>query len=270
MTAPVGLGLARVTVAAPKRRIDVALPDNALVAELLPHLLRHAGDELGRRRRPARWLDAAPRHRRRCSNPPATCRPGRPRRRAAAPRPGRVDWPELAYDDVVEVIASGARRAGTVLGQRGHPAVRPRRHQRRCSPSGALVLAVSAHPSVVAGAASRSAMAIAVDARRHVLSRACADADRRGGRGRLRPALRVRRRRSAGRARGQSRWSDIGAPQRAAGLVRRCSCSACSATPASPRSSGCSWRVRRRRGRDAGRDPRPRRHRPRPARPRSR
>ena len=46
MTAPGGLGLARVTVAAPRRRIDVALPDNALVVELLPHLLRHAGEDL--------------------------------------------------------------------------------------------------------------------------------------------------------------------------------------------------------------------------------
>src|SRR5215470_19780985 len=46
VTAPVGVGLARVTVATPQRRLDVALPENALVAELLPHLLRHAGDEL--------------------------------------------------------------------------------------------------------------------------------------------------------------------------------------------------------------------------------
>src|SRR5436309_2908128 len=46
VTAPLGLGLARVTIAGPKRRIDVALPDNALVGELLPHLLRHAGEEL--------------------------------------------------------------------------------------------------------------------------------------------------------------------------------------------------------------------------------
>ncbi|MBX6358002.1 MAG: EsaB/YukD family protein, partial [Micromonosporaceae bacterium] len=46
MTAPGGLSLARVTVAAPNRRMDVALPDTMLVAELLPHLLRHAGDDL--------------------------------------------------------------------------------------------------------------------------------------------------------------------------------------------------------------------------------
>ena len=47
MTAPGGPSLARVTVAAPTRRMDLALPDNMLVAELLPHLLRHADGSLG-------------------------------------------------------------------------------------------------------------------------------------------------------------------------------------------------------------------------------
>ncbi|HKT02551.1 MAG TPA: EsaB/YukD family protein, partial [Rugosimonospora sp.] len=116
MTAPGGLGLARVTVAAPKRRIDVALPDNALVAELLPHLLRHAGEDLAAtedqqsawtlRRATGAELEAA--------------------RNLAAQGvrdgellhlvPRRIDWPELAYDDVVEVVASGARRAGRSWG----------------------------------------------------------------------------------------------------------------------------------------------------------
>src|SRR5437773_573806 len=36
-------GLARVTVNAPRRRLAVALPEQAPVAELLPELLRHAG-----------------------------------------------------------------------------------------------------------------------------------------------------------------------------------------------------------------------------------
>src|SRR2546425_907923 len=36
-------GLARVTVSAPQRRLDVALPEHAPLAELLPELLRHAG-----------------------------------------------------------------------------------------------------------------------------------------------------------------------------------------------------------------------------------
>lgn len=46
MTTLGGLSLARVTVTTPKRRMDVALPDNMAVGELLPHLLRHAGDGL--------------------------------------------------------------------------------------------------------------------------------------------------------------------------------------------------------------------------------
>ena len=116
MTAPVGLGLARVTVAAPRRRIDVALPDNALVAELLPHLLRHAGEELtDPDQEEARWTL------RRATG--AELEPGRNLQSQGVRDgellelvPAQVDWPEIGYDDVVEVIASGARRAGRSWG----------------------------------------------------------------------------------------------------------------------------------------------------------
>ena len=116
MTSPGGPSLARVTVAAPTRRMDLALPDNMLVAELLPHLVRHADDALG---------DATPRQggwvlRR------ATGGVLEADRNLAAQgvrdgellhlSPAREDWPELAYDDVVEVIAGGARRAGRAWG----------------------------------------------------------------------------------------------------------------------------------------------------------
>lgn len=112
MTSPVGPTLARVTVAAPVRRMDVALPDNMIVAELLPHLLRHAGDALGdSRERPGGWVLRR-----------ATGTTLEPQRNLAVQgvrdgellhlTPVRDDWPELAYDDVVEVIAGGARRAG--------------------------------------------------------------------------------------------------------------------------------------------------------------
>ncbi|OLB75115.1 MAG: type VII secretion integral membrane protein EccD [Actinobacteria bacterium 13_2_20CM_2_71_6] len=116
MTAPVGLGLARVTVAAPKRRIDVALPDSALVAELLPHLLRHAGEELadegeehgGWTLRRATGGELEPTR----SLAVQGVRDGEVLHLA----PRRLDWPELAYDDVVEVIASSARRVGRSWG----------------------------------------------------------------------------------------------------------------------------------------------------------
>ncbi len=116
MTAPGGLSLARVTVAAPKRRLDVALPDNMLVAELLPHLLRHAADALGEvTERQGGWVLRR-----------ATGTVLEPARNLAAQgvrdgellhlSPRREDWPEPAYDDVVEVIAGGARRAGRSWG----------------------------------------------------------------------------------------------------------------------------------------------------------
>lgn len=101
-------GLVRVTVATPHRRIDLALPERAPLAELLPGLLRHAGaaDEP-----PGGWLL------RRGDG-------GRldPARTAAAQRvsdgevlhlaPAHVDWPELEYDDLADVIADGSARLG--------------------------------------------------------------------------------------------------------------------------------------------------------------
>jgi type VII secretion integral membrane protein EccD len=117
VTAPGGLSLARVTVAAPSRRMDVALPETMLVAELLPHLLRHAGDDLADAGdRQGGWVLRR-----------ATGAVLEPTRNLATQGirdgellhlvPGREDWPELAYDDVVEVIAAGARRAGRSWGQ---------------------------------------------------------------------------------------------------------------------------------------------------------
>ncbi|MCI4065048.1 type VII secretion integral membrane protein EccD [Micromonospora sp. R77] len=104
------------TVDAPQRRMDIALPDNMLVAELLPHLLRHADGALGETsERNGGWVLRR-----------ATGAALEPHRNLAAQgvrdgellhlNPAREDWPELAYDDVVEVIASGARRAGQSWG----------------------------------------------------------------------------------------------------------------------------------------------------------
>jgi type VII secretion integral membrane protein EccD len=109
-------GLVRVTVAAPARRIDLALPERAPLAELLPGLLRHAGEDLADtgaraggwvlRRADGTSLDSA--------------------RTLAAQRvrDGEVlhlthahtDWPELEYDDLVDAIATGSARTGGAWG----------------------------------------------------------------------------------------------------------------------------------------------------------
>ncbi|SBT52597.1 type VII secretion integral membrane protein EccD [Micromonospora narathiwatensis] len=105
-------GLARVTISAPQRRVDVALPEQVPLAELLPEVLRHAGEGLA---------DDGERHggwvlRRTDGAVLATAQ-------ALLPQgvrdgevlhlvPARAQWPELEYDDVVEAIADGARRRG--------------------------------------------------------------------------------------------------------------------------------------------------------------
>ena len=111
MAAPGVTSLARVTIAAPKRRIDVALPDNVLVGELLPHLVRHAGEEVAGDDALSGWVLRR-----------VTGTALEPTRNLLVQGvrdgellhlvPRKMDWPELAYDDVVEAIASGARRAG--------------------------------------------------------------------------------------------------------------------------------------------------------------
>jgi type VII secretion integral membrane protein EccD len=110
------IGLVRITVAAPHRRIDLALPDRSFVAELLPGLLNHAGEHLADqgvttggwvlRREDGSVLDGA--------------------KTLASQRvldgevlnlaPARMDWPELEYDDLVAAIAAGSARAGRTWG----------------------------------------------------------------------------------------------------------------------------------------------------------
>ncbi|MEU8658146.1 type VII secretion integral membrane protein EccD [Actinoplanes philippinensis] len=108
------VGLARVTISAPQRRVDVALPEQVPLAELLPEVLRHAGEGLA---------DEGERHggwvlRRGDGVALATAQGLHPQ----GVRDGEVlhlvpageEWPELEYDDVVEAIAEGARRRGGV------------------------------------------------------------------------------------------------------------------------------------------------------------
>ncbi|MGI5212939.1 type VII secretion integral membrane protein EccD [Plantactinospora sp. CA-290183] len=106
-------GLARVTISAPQRRVDVALPEHLPLAELLPEVLRHAGEGLADDgEKHGGWLL------RRTDG--AALAAGQ----ALLPQgvrdgdvlhlvPARAQWPELEYDDVVEAIADGARRRGS-------------------------------------------------------------------------------------------------------------------------------------------------------------
>ncbi len=105
-----GTGLARVTIAAPRRRIDVALPEQVPAAELLPGLLRHAGDDLADngqahggwvlRRADGSMIDPAR------SLVAQELRDGEVLHLV----PRRDEWPEMDYDDVVDAMATGARR----------------------------------------------------------------------------------------------------------------------------------------------------------------
>ncbi|MDM4721289.1 type VII secretion integral membrane protein EccD [Micromonospora sp. WMMA1363] len=106
------IGLARVTINAPQRRLDVALPEQVPLAELLPEVLRHAGVGLA---------DDGERHggwvlRRADGAVLATAAPLLPQGirdgEVLHLLPARTQWPELEYDDVVEAIADGARRRG--------------------------------------------------------------------------------------------------------------------------------------------------------------
>ncbi|KAA9166891.1 type VII secretion integral membrane protein EccD [Amycolatopsis acidicola] len=117
MTSAMGMALAKVTITTPKRGIDVALPENVTVAELLPYLLRHAGDDApdageshggwALRRPTGEQLD------------PKQTLGGQGVRDGEVLHlvPGQVEWPEIEYDDLVEAIASGARRYGRSWGK---------------------------------------------------------------------------------------------------------------------------------------------------------
>jgi type VII secretion integral membrane protein EccD len=109
MTTP-AVGLVRLTVAAPRRRIDLALPENVVVAEVLPGLLRHAGEELA-----DEGIDHSGWLLRRADGTPLllTRTLGSHRIRDGEVLhlvPRRQEWPELEYDDLVDAIATGSRR----------------------------------------------------------------------------------------------------------------------------------------------------------------
>ncbi|TVT58655.1 type VII secretion integral membrane protein EccD [Amycolatopsis rhizosphaerae] len=117
MTSAMGTTLAKVTITTPRRGLDVALPENVPVAELLPYILRHAGEDAA---------DNGERHGGWSLRRPTGDRLD-PRQTLGAQEvrdgemlhlvPGPVEWPEIEYDDLVEAIASGARRYGRSWGR---------------------------------------------------------------------------------------------------------------------------------------------------------
>ncbi|WP_189170961.1 type VII secretion integral membrane protein EccD [Pilimelia anulata] len=146
-------GLVRLTVSAPARRLDLAVPAHAPLAELLPEILRHAGEELA---------DAGEEHggwalRRLTGEPldPAAHLYAQGVRDGAVLHlvPAGARWPEPEYDDVVEVVADAARRQGA-----GWDAARTRR---ACLAAGGVLLAVPLAGLVAAGGPAYPAAVVA-------------------------------------------------------------------------------------------------------------
>ncbi|MET8148617.1 type VII secretion integral membrane protein EccD [Actinoplanes sp. NPDC049668] len=111
MVTQAGTGLARLALMAPKRRIDIALPEHLPLVGLLPAVLRQSDEEptdgaahggWALRRGDGTLLDLsgtlAAQH----------VRDGEMLHLV----PRRADWPELSYDDLTEAVAAGARLRG--------------------------------------------------------------------------------------------------------------------------------------------------------------
>ncbi|PXY22829.1 type VII secretion integral membrane protein EccD [Prauserella muralis] len=108
--------LVRVTIDAPARRLDLALPERSTVAELLPGLLRRAGENLPDdgvtdggwllRRADGTALELG--------TTLAAC--GLRDGEVLHLVPRRLHWPELEYDDLADTIAQGSGRTGRLWG----------------------------------------------------------------------------------------------------------------------------------------------------------
>ncbi|WP_158894704.1 type VII secretion integral membrane protein EccD [Amycolatopsis anabasis] len=106
------MNLVRVTIDAPSRRIDLALPSRCSVAEILPGLLQRAGGNLADegvadggwllRRADGTVLELGR------SLSTYGIRDGEVLHLVSR----RLHWPELEYDDLADTIAKGARSAG--------------------------------------------------------------------------------------------------------------------------------------------------------------
>lgn len=110
-------GLVKVTIATPRRRIDLALPEHAAVAEILPGLLARAGEGLAEVGVTGGWL---------LRRPDGTAFDLDRTLGAHRVRDGEIlhltprktEWPELEYDDLIDAIATGSGRTGGTWGPR--------------------------------------------------------------------------------------------------------------------------------------------------------
>jgi type VII secretion integral membrane protein EccD len=107
-----GTQLTRLVVLAPKRRLDLAFPEQLPLVSLLPGLIRRAGEDLADaglahegwvlRRNDGSVLDPA------STFVAQQIRDGETLHLV----PRRLEWAETTYDDVVDAIANGARARG--------------------------------------------------------------------------------------------------------------------------------------------------------------
>ena len=116
MPAPTS-GLARVTIRAPRRRLDLAIPHQVPLAELLPEVLRRAGEagpEFDGSAAPAGgWIlrrgDGGSLH-----GDTALAHQGVRDGDVLYLVPRNMTWPEPEYDDVIEEIAANAKQHGRI------------------------------------------------------------------------------------------------------------------------------------------------------------
>lgn len=174
MSTASGADTCRITVVGPRRRVDLALPSYVPFAELFPAVAGYAGlDQETARQTPGGWvlqrlgqapfqLDTTPLQ--------AGLRDGE----IIYLRPRRTQLPELAFDDVADVIASG-------VGDR--PDRWQQRDTRRVAlGSGALAMAAGAIALLLAGppwarpALAAGGLAVLLLAGAAALSRAAGDA----------------------------------------------------------------------------------------------
>jgi len=174
VSSSVGAGLCRVTIIAPHSRIDVALPVDVPVVELLPALLRHAGTDLpdaglvhggwALQRLGETPFDAS-------KSPTALAiRDGE----MLYLRPRQAQLPELAFDDVVDAVATASRDRSTRW--------QPQTTRRTGLAVGAIGLALAALVTALAGppwavpSVLAGGVALALVVAGAVLSRAVGDA----------------------------------------------------------------------------------------------